>query len=69
MFEKHKALTHEGQIQQLIDIMFEVVSMTNTHPSFVNMSQEELMNWVARQLRISGYPTHPCGASWGILEK
>jgi hypothetical protein len=25
--------------------------------------------WVAHQLKFCGFPTRPCGASWGILEE
>ena len=32
------------------------------------MSIEETANWITKQLKDSGFPTHPVGSSWGVLE-
>ena len=51
--------------QKLIDIMFEVamVSADSMH----GKSNEEIANWVRRQLEICGFKTEPVGVSWGML--
>jgi hypothetical protein len=58
--------------QKLIDIGFEMVALV-TGPkhagNFQKMSQEERMAWVALQYKNAGFPTHPCGASWGVLDQ
>lgn len=30
-------------------------------------SREDVAEWVANQLKECGFPTKPCGASWGVL--
>jgi len=35
----------------------------------VNANDNEVAEWVADQLKQCGYPTKPCGMSWGVLEK
>ena len=34
---------------------------------FNSLTKEELADWVTKQLKDSGFPTYPCGISWGIL--
>lgn len=52
--------------QKLIDIMFEI-AMTCARSDMAGKSNEEIGQWVAEQLRSSGFDTSPCGASWGVL--
>jgi len=55
--------------QQLIDIMFQVALTMHNNPWFVGKSQEEVAEWVQKQLKDCGFETEPCGASWGVLKK
>ena len=57
--------------QYLIDICFGIATTMHTYyPStFKHMSQQELCEWVANQLKICGFETSPMGASWGVLTK
>lgn len=58
--------------QELIDICFQLVLTCLDKKyvkNFIKMSQEQKAEWVATQLKGCGFPTHPCGASWGILDK
>ena len=55
--------------QQLVDILFQVASMTKIEKSIQSMKHEEYMGWVAKQLELCGFKTFPCGASWGVLER
>jgi hypothetical protein len=58
--------------QTLVDVCFSCVALV-TDPEyrkvFEKMSLPERMEWVAKQLREMGFPTHPAGASWGVLDK
>lgn len=57
--------------QKLIDICFELVATVldvDCRDTFIKMSQEDRMLWVANQLKQCGFNTVPCGASWGILK-
>ena len=53
--------------QELIDIMFQVAMVAAQH--LHGKSNEEIAEWVAKQLRDCGYDTFPCGASWGVLKE
>ena len=56
--------------QKLIDICFEIaMSMHNHKGYFKTANREEVAEWVADQLRESGFDTAPCGASWGVLKE
>ena len=73
--EPPKYIFHDGgwvqeksRLQKLIDICFDLV-LTQNDPNVIKQEdQDDLMLWVARQLRENGFPTKPCGASWGVLE-
>ena len=54
--------------QKLVDIIFECVMIRHMYKEkFDDMSREEMMEWVARQLRGCGFNTQPIGSSWGVL--
>jgi len=60
----------DPQQQKLVDICFEVASMISDKEYrhiFDEMSHEEKMEWVAKQLSGCGFKTRPCGCSWGVL--
>jgi len=53
--------------QHLVDICFAVANRVwEYHSDFKN--NEELMEYVAEQLRLCGFDTSPCGSSWGVLK-
>jgi hypothetical protein len=56
-----------GREQKLIDIMFEI-AITSARCMRLK-SNEEIAAWVSEQLSICGFPTKPCGAGWGLLQK
>lgn len=58
---------NEKDKQTLIDIVFETVMIVAKHKSFRKMSNQELAEWTAKQLKDCGFPTIPCGSSWGVL--
>lgn len=54
--------------QKLVDICFQLTLTIKSHSEhFANLSQEEVAEWTAKQLRECGFDTSPCGASWGLL--
>jgi len=62
--------------QKLVDLCFDIgllISDTGNdregNPiTLYKKSQQERAAWIAEQLRLCGFPTHPCGASHGVLE-
>ncbi len=52
--------------QELIDIMFQIAF--TAAKKMHKKSTPEIAAWVAEQLKECGFPTTPCGASWGVLE-
>ena len=59
----------ESREQKLIDICFSIGLMIQSHESFAKKTTEETAEWVAWQLKLSGFPTEPIGSSWGVLIK
>lgn len=56
--------------QKLIDIVFEIALTMKENTDWVKDStNEEIAQWVSKQLLSCGYQTVPMGASWGILKK
>lgn len=55
--------------QKLIDIMFDAVLLVHSHRSFETMSQEEVAQWLSKQLKGCGFITEPRGASWAVLQE
>lgn len=63
--------------QKLIDLCFEIALMLSTPGTdrdnkpydLTKLSHEEKGEWITRQLKLSGFPTHPVGMSWGVLDK
>ena len=53
--------------QQLIDIMFEVAIVGAKYMH--GKSNEEIAEWVAKQLKDCGFDTEPRGACWGVLKQ
>jgi hypothetical protein len=60
-------LSKKQSEQKLIDIMFEIGLIIKSNDMLQKMSNDELAEWIATQLRECGYGTTPCGASWGVL--
>ncbi len=56
--------------QKLIDISFEIALTMKQNIEWVEKSSdEEIVQWVSKQLSQCGYQTTPLGASNGILNK
>jgi hypothetical protein len=56
--------------QKLIDIAFEIALTMKQNIEWVEKSSdEEIAQWVSKQLSQCGYQTIPLGASYGILKK
>ena len=54
--------------QKLVDICFEIaLTMKHNSAFFEKQTTDETADWVANQLKQCGFPTIPCGSSWGIL--
>jgi hypothetical protein len=58
---------NKSKQQQLVDITFEIAFTIRDNKALQKMGNEELAEWVARQLRLCGFPTQPMGCSWGVL--
>lgn len=55
--------------QKLIDIMFQIGLTIHNNKWFKDKTDEEVANWIAEQLRKTGFDTIPMGSSWGVLYK
>jgi len=54
--------------QKLVDICFEIaITMQMSQKWLQKQSRDDIGKWVADQLKVCGFPTTPCGASWGVL--
>jgi hypothetical protein len=56
--------------QKLVDICFNVLlHATDPHSFewFVKATNEQKAEWLREQLKSCGFPTTPCGSSWGVL--
>lgn len=62
--------------QKLIDLCFQIGLMLSTPGKdrgdipydMTVWDLEEKAEWIAEQLRLNGFDTEPCGASWGVLK-
>lgn len=54
--------------QKLIDMMFAVALTIKGNPQYFGCQpNSRTADWVADQLRVSGFDTKPVGSSWGLL--
>ena len=69
-------MTARSPEQQLVDIMFEVAikgvlwgyaERGKVDPKPI--PNERVAEWVSSNLRQCGFPTHPMGSSWGVLDQ
>lgn len=61
-------MAERSKEQQLVDLCFEIAITLQMNQKWLkNQSREDIGNWVAEQLKGCGFPTTPCGASWGVL--
>jgi hypothetical protein len=58
-------MRNRSREQQLVDITFQVAIVAAQY--LHGKSNEEIAEWTAKQLKDCGFPTTPCGASWGVL--
>lgn len=57
-------------IQKLIDAAFQIaLTISDTNYELYKLPNYEKAEWVAKQLRLVGFDTIPCGASWGLLKE
>ena len=54
--------------QKLVDICFQIGLVIKDSKALQQMSNEKCAGWIAQQLKECGFETHPCGASWGVLD-
>jgi hypothetical protein len=66
LLKENKQLREDKQ--KLIDLMFEVGLTINSHTLFQKMDNEELAEWIRKQLKSCDFKTKPVGSSWGVLE-
>ena len=56
--------------QKLINICFSIgLVISDDRNGMINKTNEEKAEWIAEELRGCGFDTHPCGASWGVLNR
>lgn len=54
--------------QKLIDIVFEVGMTIKSSKQLQDMSNEDLAEWIRKQLSASDFNCIPVGSSWGVLQ-
>ena len=60
----------QSREQKLVDLCFSIgMTIYMRGEEFQTLEREEVGAWIADQLAGCGFPTNPCGASWGVLEK
>ena len=59
----------EYDTQKLIDITFQIGLAIHNENFFKDKNKYDVAEWISQQLRECGFDTHPCGASWDVLEK
>lgn len=55
--------------QKLVDICFQLAIMVHCDERFAKRGVEGVAEYVASQLKQCGFPTHPVGMSWGVLDQ
>lgn len=72
---KFKDLTSQVQYDcqdvcnNLINIMIQIGITVNENQSyFKNKNSEHIAKYIINQLEQCGYPTHPCGSTWALLD-
>ena len=55
--------------QKLIDVCFQIALLVSSEPSFRELNEEAMADWVAHQLAGIGFPTKRMEISWGVLVK
>lgn len=61
-------MIHQSNEQKLVDLCFEIgLMISDKEYKFYEKSIEERAEWITRQLKGCGFPTMPCGMSWGVL--
>lgn len=53
--------------QTLVNMCFQLAMVSKEYMQDKN--NQEIAEWVAKQLHDMGFPTHPVGMSWGILDR
>jgi hypothetical protein len=53
--------------QELVNICFQIAMVAAEYMH--GKPNDEIAKWVAHNLKECGFPTQPCGSSWGVLEK
>jgi hypothetical protein len=59
---------YEAALQKLVDICFSVAIMVHCEERFIKRGKDGVAAYVAEQLKGCGFPAHPSGMSWGILD-
>jgi len=54
--------------QKLVDIMYEIGLVIASDDFDKNKSNEEIAQWISRQLELCDFNTEPVGSSWGVLK-
>jgi hypothetical protein len=61
-------MRYKSNEQKLVDLCFEIALMiSDKEYKLYEKSIEEKAEWIAHQLKECGFPTMPCGMSWGVL--
>lgn len=56
--------------QRLVDLCFSMcLALQRDREWLARQSREDVAAWVAKTLADMGFPTHPVGSSWGVLER
>jgi hypothetical protein len=56
----------KDDVQKMITISFQLAMVSAEHMH--GKDNYQIAEWVAEQLRVCGFDTEPCGASWGLLK-
>ena len=61
-------MPEKSKEQHLVDLCFEIaITMQMNQKWLKKQSRDDIGKWVADQLKNCGFPTTPCGSSWGVL--
>ena len=53
--------------QKLVDLCFSLFIAASEDPTLRYNNRQYMMDWVSWCLKENGFPTIPCGLSWGVL--